>query len=411
METVYGKVAGIDVHKRMLAVVVCDRQDPEGSNQRRKFGTTANGLRLLRAWLLQEGVQEAAMESTAQYWRAVWLELEGHMKLHLAQARSTAAPQGRKTDYADALRIVKRLLSGDLTESYVPGPEQRIWRMLARTRTRLVVDRTRVQNQIECLLEECRIKLGSYVSDLLGVTSRRILQALAEGCEDIAALAALGAQYLEASEEQLRDALNGQWHPAQRCLLKIHLRRVRELDGHIAELEGELARAMQGQQEAIQRLCEIPGVSVTGAEQVVAEVGAGAEVFAGPEKMASWIGVCPGREESAERSRSDRSPKGNRPMRRVLVQMAWAAVHTKGSFWQALFRRMVPRLGRQGAIWAVAHRLARLIWKILHEKVRYQERGSVPLDARSRIRRQRKLVRALNRLGYIVALSPSPARA
>jgi len=95
METVYGKVAGIDVHKRMLAVVVCDRQDPEGSNQRRKFGTTANGLRLLRAWLLQEGVQEAAMESTAQYWRAVWLELEGHMKLHLAQARSTAAPQTR----------------------------------------------------------------------------------------------------------------------------------------------------------------------------------------------------------------------------------------------------------------------------------------------------------------------------
>ncbi len=200
---VYGKVAGIDVHKKMLAVVVADRNDPEQTRIERKFGTTTKNLRELREWLRAWQVEEVAMESTAQYWKTVWLELEGAFRLHLAQARSTAAPKGRKSDFADALRIVKRLLSQDLTLSYVPDGEQRCWRILARTRTQLIEDRVRIQSQIECLLEEGRIKLSSVVSDLLGVTSRIILRALAQGAEDISELAGRAAQYVRASEEQL----------------------------------------------------------------------------------------------------------------------------------------------------------------------------------------------------------------
>jgi len=115
------KVAGIGVHKMMLAVVVGRSEQPEKEWIRRKFGTTRQELEHLKAWLQEQSVQEVAMESTAQYWKPVWLALEGHFQLHLAQARSNSGPKGRKTDFRDAVRIVKRLLADDLTLSYVPS--------------------------------------------------------------------------------------------------------------------------------------------------------------------------------------------------------------------------------------------------------------------------------------------------
>lgn len=409
MEPVSGKVAGIDVHKKMLAVVVAERRDPEGTRQQRKFLTIASGLEQLRQWLEQQQVREVAMESTAQYWRPVWLELEGRMKLHLAQPRSTAARQGRKSDFRDAFRILRRLVADDLTVSYVPGPEQRQWRSLSRTRTQLVEDRTRIRNQVECIWEECRIKLSSFVSDLLGVTSRRVLHALAEGKQTAAELATMAAQYLEASEEQLRDALSGKMSATHCGLLKMHLNRIEALDREIVTLEKELGNVLSPHQAAVERLCTLPGVNVVAAEQILPEVGLRAEAFAGPEKLASWVGFCPGREESAERSPTNRCPRGNRALRRLLTQVAFAAVRSKGCFFQHLFRRLVPRLGVRKAIRAVAHRITRLIWKILHEGVEYQERGSVAPDPRSRQRRQQRLVRELRRLGYNVTLTARAA--
>src|SRR3954469_18442641 len=185
-------LAGIDVHKRMLAVVVTNARDTELQFECRKFGTTISELRHLSAWLQEKGVQEAAMESTAQYWKPVWIALEGQCRLHLAQARSNLGPRGRKTDFRDAKRIVSRLLSGDLILSYVPEPEQRCWRALTRTKYQLREDRVRLQNQLENLLEEFQIKLSSVISDLLGKSGRRILQALADGESDPARLAAMG---------------------------------------------------------------------------------------------------------------------------------------------------------------------------------------------------------------------------
>lgn len=406
----YGKVAGIDVHKQMLAVVVADRNDPERTRIERKFGTTTKSLRELREWLRAWQVEEVAMESTAQYWKTVWLEREGAFRLHLAQARSTAAPKGRKSDFADALRIVKRLLSQDLTLSYVPDGEQRCWRILARTRTQLIEDRVRIQSQIECLLEEGRIKLSSVVSDLLGATSRIILRALAQGAEDIGELAGRAAQYVRASEEQLVEALSGQLQSMHRELPGMHPDRIESLDRDIEKLEKQLSGALSEHQEAVKRLCEVPGISVVAAQHIVAEVGPEAEAFASAGKLASWIGVCPGREESAGRSRTDRSPKGNRAMRRLLTQIAFAAVRQKGSFFQHLFRRLIPRLGIKKGIWAVAHRMTRLIWKLLNEKVDYKEQGTVAADAKSIQRRKQRCVRQLQRLGYTVALSQRAAQ-
>jgi|SRR6516225_1453201 len=174
-------VAGIDVHKIMLAVVVANVRERELRFECRRFGTTVSELQNLATWLRERAVQEVVMESTAQYWKPVWLALEGQFQLWLAQARSNRGPRRRKTDFRDAKHCVSRLLSDDLRLSYVPDPEQRFWRTLTRTRYQLTRDRVRLQSQLEGLLEECQIKLSSVVSDLLGASGQRILRAIATG--------------------------------------------------------------------------------------------------------------------------------------------------------------------------------------------------------------------------------------
>jgi transposase len=263
METVY-VVAGIDVHKAMLAVVVGVVEPQEIRWKRQRFGTTNSEIKRLSDWLAEQQVSEVAMESTAQYWRPVWIALEGRFQLHLAQARSTTGPRGRKSDFADATRIVKRLLSSDLTLSYVPDAEQRRWRLLTRGRQQLIRDRVRLQSQLEGLLEEAQMKLSSVISNLLGSSGRRILQALAAGETDPIRLAALGDERLQASEEELQEALRGQLQPTHRLLLRLHLERLEVLDQQIEALEQEAVEAMRPHQEAIARLCELPGVKMGG---------------------------------------------------------------------------------------------------------------------------------------------------
>ena len=406
MEEVYN-IAGIDVHKKMLAVVVANARDTELHFECRRFGTTISELRHLTAWLLQQMVQEVAMESTAQYWKPVWLALEGQCRLHLAQAHSNRGPRGRKTDFRDAKRIVSRLLSGDLVLSYVPEPEQRCWRILTRTKHQLRRDRVRLQCQLEGLLEECQIKLSSIVSDLLGVSGRRILRALGEGESDPVQLAELGDGRLRASKAELMDALSGRLQPVHRQLLSLYLARLDLIDSQIVVLESSIAQAMNAHAEAVERLADIPGLGVDSAQQIIAEVGTRATAFPSAAQLASWVGVCPGRQESAGESSSNRSPKGNRSMRRLLNQLAHASVKKKGSHLYKVFQRLLPRLGYKKAVWAIAHRLCRLIWKVLHEGVRYVELGVTSNPIASKRRRQ-KLVAELQRLGYQVELTPLP---
>src|SRR5467141_3998710 len=198
MEASY-TIAGIDVNKKMLAVVVTDvGKEGEFQFERRKFGALDSDLRALAKWLAEREVREAVLESTAQYWKPVWRQLEGQCKLYLAQAQSNRAPKGRKRDFADAERLVRRHIAGELILSFVPDPQQRLWRTLTRTRHQLTRDRVRLQNQLEGFLEETRIKLSSHLSDLLGVSGRRMLEALAQGETDPARIAVLAAQELRA---------------------------------------------------------------------------------------------------------------------------------------------------------------------------------------------------------------------
>jgi transposase len=228
------RIAGIDVHKRMLAVVITDVEvDGEYEFERRQLGTSPGELRRLAEWLVKEEVEEAVMESTAQYWRPVWEALErywtpirrsakeaGPMSgtLHLAQAQSNRGPSGRKRDFPDAERLVKRLVAQELILSFVPDPEQRLWRTVMRRKYQLTQNRVQLRNRLEALLEEAHLKLSSLVSDLLGLSARRMLEAIADGETEPDALAALGDRRLRATAEQFADALSASrdLHPVYR---------------------------------------------------------------------------------------------------------------------------------------------------------------------------------------------------
>ncbi|HZL67097.1 MAG TPA: IS110 family transposase [Candidatus Limnocylindrales bacterium] len=401
------KVAGIDVHKKVLMVVVAevDASQPEWNLQRRRFGTTTSELRQLAGWLREQDVKEAVMESTAQYWKPVWYELEPYVRLQLAQAFSNRAPRGRKHDFRDAERLVRRLVANELILSFVPAAEQRAWRTMTRMKCQLAGDRVRLHNQVECLLEEMRIKLSSVLSDLLGVSGQRILGALAGGETDPQQLAKLGEERLQCSQQQLIEALAGKPEPMHRQLLGLYLQRLQLIEEQSQQLNGMVAQAMQAHQDAVVRLAEVPGFGADSAQQVIAEVGAQASTFPSAAQLTSWVGTYPGKNESAEENHSSRSPKGNKFVRRVLTEAAQAAVRTKGSQFQVVFRRLLPRLGYKQALWAIAHRLCRLVWKILHEGVSYIEHGAAR-DPKARQQRARVLTRKLRQLGYKVELTP-----
>ena len=420
------RIAGVDVHKRMLAVVVADvHEDGAYRFARQMVGTSPDQLRTLAHWLVAQEVEEVVMESTAQYWRPVWEALERYWqpprqrrdgagpmcgRLHLAQAQSNRAPGGRKKDFADAERLVKRLVAQELTLSFVPDAEQRLWRTVTRRKYQLTLNRVQLQGRLECLLEEAHIKLSSLVSDLLGLSARRMLQALADGETSPATLATLADRRLQATPDQLCDALGAatDLHPVYRRLLTMALNELHLIEDQIQELDQELAGLLARHQAAVQRLAAVPGLGVDSAQQIIAEVGASAPTFPSPKRLASWVGACPGDDESAGVSYSHRSPKGNRQMRRVLNQAAHAAVRTKGSIFELVYRRLVPRLGHAQAIGAIAHRLCRLIWKILHQGITYEERGPAVTKHRAQ-RRAATMIRELRRLGYRVELFPSPS--
>lgn len=404
------KIAAIDVQKKVLVVVAAEVREGEPEWKVRRFGTGAAELRQLAAWLDEEAVAEAVMESTAQYWKPVWLALEPQMRLHLAQAQSNRAPKGRKTDARDAERLWRRFVAGELRLSFVPEAGQRAWRMITRTRLSLARERVQVRNQIESLLEEGGIKLAAVVSDLLGVSGRRILEALARGETDPERLAGLGEATLRCGREALADALTGRMSPVRCVLLARRLERIALLDRQIEESSRMAAEQMQPCQDAISRLIEAPGIGAEAAQDIPAEVGPEAAAFPTPAQMASWTGVCPGSQQSAGHNASGRSPKGNPNLRRVLNQAAHAAVRTKGSCFQHLFRRLVVRLGYAKALWAVAHKLCRIIWKILHQGAHYIERGDV-LDPRTAQRRIQHHLRMLRKLGCSLPPNPSPATA
>jgi len=411
METVYSCLAGIDVHKKMLAVVVRREQNGKAEYESRKFGTTEREIRALAAWLQERQVREVVMESTALYWWPVWRGLEPHFTLHLCNPLQVRAVQGRKRDFKDATRLADRWSAGDLNESFVPNAEQRGWRSLTRMRVDLKDKIGMVRNQVEGLLERGGIKLTSVVSDPFGVSGWAMLKLIAAGETSVSALAAQARGKLRRKADQLEEALAGKLDATLRLLLRQYMEQVELLRRHITQLEVALAEAMKGQVVVLHRLMQVPGVDLCAAQELVAEIGSTAAAFPSASQFASWVGVCPGSKESAGICYSNRSAKGNRYLRRLLCQIAWASVRTRGTFFAGFFQRLRLRNGNKSAVWAVAHRIAKLIWMLLHDKVDYQEKGPTPLNPKTLVRKLKRLIEQFDLLNMDIKplLGMSPA--
>jgi len=237
-----------------------------------------------------------------------------------------------------------------------------------------------------------------------------MLKALAEGETDPLAIAALADQRLRATSAELRDALGActELNPVYRRLVRMALEQLHLIEQQIGQLDQEIAGLLRQHQDAVERLAEVPGLGVDSAQQIIAEVGATAATFPSAKNLVSWVGACPGEEESAGVNYSKRSPKGNRQMRRILNQAANAAVKRKGSIFEILYRRLVPRLGHHKTIGAITHRLCQLIWILLHKGVRYEERGPAVCEKSKRVRTLR-MIRTLRNLGYRVEPLGNPA--
>jgi transposase len=410
MDTLHACCAGLDVHKD--SVYACVRSvTPTGTTHEtiQVFGTMTPDLLALSDWLSQQGVTHVAMESTGVYWKPIYFILETRFSMILANALQLKRVPGRKTDVKDCAWIAKLLQHGLIAASFVPPEPQRDLRELTRQRVQLVGTKASVANRIQKVLEDANLKLGSVVTDVLGKSSRAMLRAVIAGETDPAVLAELALGRLRKQLERLRPSLTGRVTDHHRFLLKLLLDEVESLEGLLLRLEERIETVLAPFAEPLRRLMTIPGVHQRVAEVVLAEIGTQMDQFPGADKLAMWAGMCSGNHESAGKRKSGRIPKGNRWLKRALVQAAWSASRTKNTYLSAHYRRLAARRGRKRALIALGHTLLVIIYHLLRDGTSYTELGGDYFERRDRNRLQKRLTQRLERLGFKVTLEPELA--
>jgi transposase len=405
MDILIPRCAGLDVHKK--TVVACIRiVGPNGSvhKQSRTFGTMTAELQALADWLAEHQLTHVAMESTGVYWKPVFNLLEGRFTVYLVNAQHIKQVPGRKTDMKDCEWIAQLLQCGLLRPSYIPALVIRQLRDLTRQRSQLVAEQTAVANRIQKVLEDANIKLSAVATDILGASGRAMLAAMIVGQTDPKVMAELARGRLREKIPQLCQALEGRLTDHHRFLLRMHLDQLAALDELIARLNARIGELTAPFEEAIRRLITIPGVERRTAENLIAELGHDLTVFPSAAHLSSWAGVCPGNHQSAGKSTSGRTTRGNRWLRQTLTQAAWAASHTKATYLSSQFRRLAGRRGKKRALVATGHTLLVIIYHVIKDGAVYNELGADYLDNLHPERLTRYLVKRLERLGHRVIL-------
>jgi transposase len=413
MDIVYACCAGLDVHKDSVVATV-RRHRSDGTLQQRThtFGTMTKQLLELADWLAAEKVTQVAMESTGVYWKPIWNLLEGSFTILLVNAQHIKHVPGRKTDVKDSEWIAQLLQCGLLRSSFVPERPQRELRDLTRQRRQLVHVKAAVTNRIQKTLEDANIKLGSVASDVLGKSGRDILQKLVKGETDPSQLANLARGTLRGKIPALRMALRGGVTEHHRFLLGLLLQQWDQLEGLIDRLTKRIEEVLPVPfATAMEKVVEVPGIEERSAQNILSEIGVDMKVFPTEHHLSSWAGMCPGQRESGGKRGSGRTRKGNQWLRTTLVQVAWAASHTKDTYLSAFYRRLVGRRGKKRALVALGHAILVIVYHILKDGVRYQDLGPDYFDKLDNERLTRTLVRRLERLGHEVVLKPKESAA
>jgi transposase len=376
----------------------------------KSFQTTTHELMELSDWLSSQGVTHIAMEATGVYWKPVWHILsDGEFALILANAAHVRNVPGRKTDVNDAVWLADLMAHGLIRASFVPDEPTQQMRDLLRTRKQFVRERSSHTQRIQKTLEDANIKLDSVITDIVGLSGRRMIEALIGGETDPEALAALAHGRIRATKAELEAALRGRVTAHHRFMLRIHLNHLDALNTTIADIDKEVDGNVEPFRVAIEMLTTIPGVSSLAAEVMVSEIGIDMSRFKTEGHLISWAGLCPKNDESAGKRRSNRMKKGAPWLKTTLIQCAWAASRTKASYLQAQYLRIRSRRGPKKAIGAVAASILTAAYHMLKDGTLYQDLGASHFDHRDKGKQALRLVNRLQSLGFTVQITSMAA--
>jgi transposase len=406
MDVVIERACGMDVHKDNITACIIT---PEGK-EIQTFSTKTIFLIQLVDWIKENNCTHVAMESTSVYWKPIVNLLEAEdIEFLVVNAQHMKAVPGRKTDVKDAEWIAKLLSHGLLKASYIPNRNQRELRELVRYRRSIIEERARQHNRIQKVLEGANIKLGSVVSDVLGVSSRDMLNAIANGEEDPEILANFARRTMKKKKEELELALRGYINFHQRLMLKTILKHIDFLTEQIEMLDQEVAERVSTHQDNIDRLDSIPGIATRMAEQILSEIGTDVKKqFPSAAHMCSWAGLVPGHNESAGKRKSAKTKKGNKYLRSALTEAAHSVRGSK-NYLGALYRRTAARKGKKRAGIVVAHAMLRIAYYLLTRKEMYVDLGEDYFDKKRQQSIVRHSLRRLESLGYTVTIQEPEA--
>lgn len=406
MEVVYNRCSGLDVHKETVVACVMVREGGKLQKEIRSFRTMTSDLLMLHDWLMAYGVTHVAMESTGIYWRPIFNLLEGSFSVLLVNAAHIKAVPGRKTDIRDCEWIADLLSHGLLKGSFIPPQDIRDLRDLTRYRKSLTDERIREVNRLQKLLETANIKLSSVASDVMGVSGRAMLDALISGSTDPEVLANLARGKLRKKLPLLQQALEGRFRPHHRFLLGQILSHLDYLDEAIEAISKEVENHITPFSDQIQLLDTIPGVDQKVAQAIVAEIGVDMNQFPSHRHLASWAGLCPGNNESAGKHKSGKTRKGDRWLKRSLIEASWAASRANETYLSALYHRVARRRGKKKAAVAVSHAILVMAYHMIKNHIPYQELGADYFDLLNASHVKNHFIHRLERLGFKVTLEP-----
>jgi transposase len=410
VDVLHERAAALDIGKRDLKACVRTPR-PGRRNTRhsevRTFATTTNALLQLREWLIAERVTIVVLEATGDYWRGAFYLLEDVLNVVLVNAAHAKGLPGRKTDVADAVWLAQLAECGLLKASFVPPEPIRQLRDLTRYRATLTEDRGNEVRRLEKELEDAGIKLSAVATDITGVSSRLMLQALIDGERDPHVLADMAKRRMRRRIGDLTEALIGNFTAHHAFLCRMHLQRIDQITATIEELSARITEAMEPFRQQLTLLDTVPGIGPGIAEIVIAETGADMTRFLRAGNLASWAGVCPGHHESAGKHKSGKTRHGNRWLKAALGTAAMAAARTKdNTYLGARYRRLSGRIGRSKALVATEHSIIVAIWHMLTSNTAFNDLGGDYYVKRDPQRALRRMVKHANSLGYTIRFEP-----